>query len=101
MSTPPSTPKEMQKLWEWRNRVKKLVPGTARIWKLGEVADELRITLYADVLHPDAIEKIEGLVVYLERLEYDLIVLNDFAHGKSVRTGISRSDPRHWRGPRP
>lgn len=92
----------MRKLWEWRNRIIKLVPGQTRIWAtLGEAADELQIDIDLTELHPDAREKLEGLVLKLKRMEYDLIVLNEVAHGKEKARGVGRSDPNHWRGPRP
>ena len=102
MSTPATTPKNMRKLWDRLNRIKNLTPGTTRIWRLGEVRDELQISLDMGDVHPDSRERIEALVLFIERLQFDLHILNEVVHEKKARDGRpSRNDPTNWLGERP
>lgn len=85
------------------NRIRKLAPGATRLNQLNEVADELQITIDLDTaMVPEAKKTLEGLVLFVKRLEYDLIDLNTVVWDKKPRDGnLSRSDPNHWRGERP
>ena len=102
MSIPATNPKNLRKLFDKLNRIKNLTPGQHRCWKLGEVRDELQISLDMEEVHPEAREKIEGLVLFIERLQHDLLTLNAVVHDKKDRDGRpSRNDPNNWRGERP
>lgn len=103
MSTPKTTPKNMARLWTEHRRICNLVPGLTRIWRLGEVRDELQISIDMGEVHPDSVERIEALILYIERLQYDLLLLNAAANGRTLRDGrpMTRNDPNHWIGERP
>ena len=71
------------------NRYNKLIPGRTRVWELNRIAMELEAEGIAD----DAL--------FIQRLEYDLVTLND-AKRAPKGGGNPKYDPAQWpRGERP
>ena len=78
-----------RKLQSKINRYNKLIPGRSRVWELNRIAMELEAEGIAD----DAL--------FIRRLEYDLVTLND-AKRAPKGGGNPKYDPAQWpRGERP
>ena len=81
--------RENRKLQSKINRYNKLIPGRTRVWELNRIAAELEAEGIAD----DAL--------FLQRLEYDLVTLNE-AKNTPKGGGNPKYDERQWpRGERP
>ena len=81
--------RENRKLQSKINRYNKLIPGRSRVWELNRIAMELEAEGIAD----DAL--------FIRRLEYDLVTLND-AKRAPKGGGNPKYDERQWpRGERP
>lgn len=85
------------------NRVEKLAPGNSRVWRLIELADQLRAE--AEML-PDLSEEtrqaLDADALFLDRLAWDLAELRGAARGRPAQHEPPGS--RHWtqqRRPRP
>lgn len=81
--------RENRKLQSKINRYNKLIPGRSRVWELNRIAAELEAEGIAD----DAL--------FIRRLEYDLVTLNDEKRAPKGG-GNPKYDASQWpRGERP
>ena len=81
--------RENRKLQSKINRYNKLIPGRTRVWELNRIAMELEAEGIAD----DAL--------FIQRLEYDLVTLNDEKRAPKGG-GNPKYDASQWpRGERP
>ena len=72
------------------NRIANLIPGNQRIWRLDDVARILRMDIHEaeqDGAHVDAITELEGLLLFIRRLEWDLGELHTEVRGATNRRG--------------
>ena len=92
-----------RKLQDRINRLVNLIPGRSRAWELIRLATELEA--HADITERLGLKGDPGGLrsdaLFLQRLEYDLITLND-VKGEQAGGGNRKYDDRQWpRGERP
>jgi len=92
-----------RKLQDRINRLVKLIPGRSRAWELIRLATELEA--HADITERLGLKGDPGGLrsdaLFLQRLEYDLITLNN-VKGEQAGGGNKKYDDRQWpRGARP
>ncbi len=91
--------KRLRGLTERLARVRKLVPGRQRIYKL----NELSAMLYYDAgeeSDEQYAKKLNDYALYVERLQWDLMKLRDVVRGDERMKG-NKYDPANWIGERP
>lgn len=71
-------------------RVRNLVPGQARIWRLERIASMTRYE--ADQESGEAAEHLADDALFLERLAWDLAQMHDAIYGR--RASLDTMDPR-------
>jgi len=96
--------RKVNRLEQQTNRVKNLVPGRGRIFKLDHVA--MLLEHDADMCEADgtdleSVATSRDLATFIRRLAWDLGKMRDAVRGDTRRAISNRNDPTQWVGPRP